>query len=330
MLDLIKTTLDVGLVANKVASDYVFVDYLQRKSVNTKKAQNVDLGVFSTYLAEVNIRMTSNDLQTNPQAWTTITWGLVAGFVKWGLVAGYATSTLNRALSTIKVYSELAYQSNYLPLDEHLRIKNITSFSHKETKRIDENRGLVRRSNKKESATHITEEQAQALKSQPDTPQGRRDAVIMCLLLDHGLRCGELADLSPADFDMKAGVMRFYRSKTDVEQSHKLSADALRVLQSWFASDCASDSPYLLRGSRKGGELTNSGMNEISLTQRVGKLGGLIGLDNLSAHDCRHYWATKWAGRVDVFRLQEAGGWKSLAMPRRYVERAKIANEGMV
>jgi hypothetical protein len=32
---------------------------------------------------------------------------------------------------------------------------------------------------------------------------------------------------------------------------------------------------------------------------------------------------------VDPFRLQEAGGWNSLALPRRYVEAAKIANEGM-
>jgi len=40
--------------------------------------------------------------------------------------------------------------------------------------------------------------------------------------------------------------------------------------------------------------------------------------------------ATHWVGKVDVFRLQEAGGWNSLAMPRRYVERSEVANEGMV
>jgi len=59
-------------------------------------------------------------------------------------------------------------------------------------------------------------------------------------------------------------------------------------------------------------------------------LGKALGVANLSAHDCRHYWATRWAGKVDTFRLQEAGGWNSLAMPRRYVERSKIANDGMV
>ena len=39
-------------------------------------------------------------------------------------------------------------------------------------------------------------------------------------------------------------------------------------------------------------------------------------------------WATAaLAGGSDLLALEEARGWASLAMPRRYVERAKIANE---
>ena len=45
------------------------------------------------------------------------------------------------------------------------------------------------------------------------------------------------------------------------------------------------------------------------LNQRVRVLGQVVGLEGLSAHDCRHYWATTWARKVDVLRLQEAGGW---------------------
>ena len=39
--------------------------------------------------------------------------------------------------------------------------------------------------------------------------------------------------------------------------------------------------------------------------------------------------ATFWADKVDVLRLQEAGGWSSLTMSRRYVEESEIVNEGM-
>ena len=63
--------------------------------------------------------------------------------------------------------------------------------------------------------------------------------------------------------------------------------------------------------------------------ERVRVLGKQISLEGLSARDCRHYWATFWADKVDVLRLQEASGWSSLSMPRRYVEESEIANKGM-
>jgi integrase len=43
--------------------------------------------------------------------------------------------------------------------------------------------------------------QAKVLKSQPDSPQGRRDVLLMCLLLDHGLRVGEAIRLEVVDFN---------------------------------------------------------------------------------------------------------------------------------
>ena len=81
---------------------------------------------------------------------------------------------------------------------------------------------------------------------------------------------------------------------------------------------------------RKDGELGEAGMSERAITARVGVLGRKLGIDGLSAHDCRHYWATKAArSGTDAFALRDAGGWSSLAMPSRYVEAAAIANSGV-
>lgn len=68
-----------------------------------------------------------------------------------------------------------------------------------------------------------------------------------------------------------------------------------------------------------------------AIQHRVAYLGTqLLGVRGLSPHDCRHHWATDAARNgTDRFRLQEAGGWSSLAMPRRYVEAAEIANKGV-
>ena len=60
-------------------------------------------------------------------------------------------------------------------------------------------------------------------------------------------------------------------------------------------------------------------------------LGAAVGLVGLSAHDLRHYWAPRAArSGTPLDRLQDAGGWASPAMPLRYVEAAKIANQGVL
>src|SRR5450432_4859921 len=152
----------------------------------------------------------------------------------------------------------------------------------------------------------------------------------MCLLLDHGLRVGELALLEVTAFDLVAGLMIFERPKVNKVQTHELTPDTLRAARTWFASGDAPALGKLLRGSRKGGKLTEAGMSERAITQRVADLGKGIGVLGLSAHDLRHSWATRAArNKTDAFDLRDAGGWNSLAMPSRYVEAAKIANAGV-
>jgi integrase len=69
-------------------------------------------------------------------------------------------------------------------------------------------------------------------------------------------------------------------------------------------------------------------MTERSITRRVGELGERIGIDNLSAHDLRHSWATRAIRKgTDPFALQQAGGWTSMQTVRKYVDESTIANE---
>jgi integrase len=229
----------------------------------------------------------------------------------------------------VKAYGRLAVKAGALSAEAYAMIRMVAGYSRKEGSHINERRDITRRGRKKAQPVHMDPKQARKLKHQPDTPQGRRDTLLMCLLLDHGLRVGEVARLQVTDIDLKAGEMRFYRPKVDKVQTHKLTADTLRAVQAWFESGDAPAVGYVLRGSRKGGQLTGAGMSKRAITDRVRVLGQSVGLKGVSAHDCRHFWATFWADKVDVLRLQEAGGWSSLAMPRRYVEESQIANEGM-
>lgn len=321
----------LGQVANQAAGSSVFADYRERKAKNTIRRQDADLDLFASFLRSTGAEV--GDLARFPEAWENITWGLVVAFMRWQLAEGYAVPSVNVRLSTIKMYAKLALKAGALDPAQYALIRAVEGYSHKEVKRVDDKRQAAeiptRKGAKKAAAVSLTNTQATALKSFPDTPQGRRDTLMMCLMLDHGLRVGEVAILKVTDFDLMMGELRFYRPKVNIEQTHRLTDDTLKAAKRYFEHD-APASGLLLRCSRKDGSLDQSGMSERAITARVRVLGSKIGVEGLSAHDLRHSWATRAARNgTPVNRLQDAGGWSSPAMPLHYIEVAKVANLGV-
>ena len=302
------------------------------------RRQRDDLATFADYLAAVQFYASTSDeaqrLYSDPTAWSGITYGLIAGFLRWLLQNGYAVGTVNLKLSTVKQYAKLAFQAQALSAEQHALIRTVTGFQFKEHKRVNEQRSAAgtatRKGVKKAEAVSLDKAQVEVLKTQPDTPQGRRDALLMCLLLDHGLRVGELAALEVTAFELAAGLMIFDRPKVNKVQTHELTPDTLRAARAWFASGDAPAIGKLLRGSRRGGRLTEAGMSERAITKRV-----VTWVQRLA---CTAYVPTICAiagqrGRLGTRPTPSTcampGGWNSLAMPSRYVEAAKIANEGV-
>jgi len=321
-----------GQVANRHAAKNLFSDFRARKAANTILRHDNVLALFAGFLAEAGVRDAPKPhaLATEPDAWRGVTWGLVAAFTQWMLRNGYAIGSVNGNLSIVKTYCRLAAQAGAIPAGEWALIRAVMGYRGSEARHIDEGRTQTRTGNKKSAPVPVTKEQAAELKKQPDTtPQGRRDALLMGLLLDLGLRCGEVAGLTVANVNLAEGTLSFYRPKVTKEQTHRLTNGLLRALRSYMTSDAPAIGP-LLRASRKSGELAAAGMSERAITDRVRELGERVGIMGLSAHDCRHYWATRAARNgTPIDRLQDAGGWSSPAMPLRYVEAAAIANEGV-
>lgn len=314
--------------ADRAASSALFAEYRRQLAARTRCAHDQDLARCALYLADVGVAVGA--LAAEPAAWAGFTWGLVEGFKRWMLREGYALATLNRTLATIKSYTRLAAQAGALSAEHAALIAAVKGYGRKQGRNLDADRATTRRSAKKPQAVRLSLAHARALKEQPgDTPQGRRDTLLLCLLLDHGLRVGELAALTVGAIDLAAGTLTFYREKVDLTQTHLLSPATLRAALAYVKNDLAAEaaSSPLLRGSRKGGALSGA-IGIRSIQSRVRLLGEALGLKSLSPHDCRHWWASAAiAGGTDLLALQEVGGWASLTMPRRYVERAKIANE---
>jgi integrase len=342
-----------GQIANKHAAANAFKNYRQELTANSRRAQYGDLAVFEQFLKTIGIVVEGDEtvisesqdekapiFAISPRIWQGITHGLIEAFRNWQLQQGYAIGTINRRLSTVKLYAALACKSGVIESNELILIKSVTGYSNKKARNIDETRessGIPTRllqedrPNKKAENVSIPDADVKTLKTvhDMDKPQGRRDAVLFCLLLDHGLRASEVAGLKVGNIDLDKGLMRFYRQKVDKWQTHKLTADSLWALRAYMTHDAVImlDSP-LLRASKKNGELDHAGLTTRTITRIVQEAGKGIGKPNLSAHDCRHSWASRAAGAgSSPFALQEAGGWNSLAMPRRYVDEKAIANE---
>ena len=330
-----------GQVANGAAARGLFAEYRDRKAANTRRRHDQTLALLARCLGDpqphgagIPGAPSGPALASDPAAWAGMTWGLVALFVAWLLRGGYAIATINGHLSTVKTYARLAMLAGALDRGEHGAILAVKGYRHNEGKHLDElrpvTRGGLEARAKKAEPVPLTPDQAAALRQQPDTPQGRRDGLLLALLLDHGLRVGEVAGLQVTDLDLAAGELRFYRPKVDKIQTHTLTPAARRAARAYIEAGDAPAMGPLLRASQKGGQLTGAGLTVRALTDRVRTLGAAVGLVGLSAHDLRHYWATRAARNgTPLDRLQDAGGWASPAMPLRYVEVAKIANQGV-
>jgi integrase len=275
-------------------------------------------------------------LYENPQAWCGITWGIVEAFRNWQLQQGYAIGSINGRLSTVRTYAKIAARAGAITAQESILIASVEGYTSKEARHIDEKRradGMqTRKGHKKAEAVTIPQDIAEALKQQPNTPQGRRDALIMCLLLDHGLRVSEIAILTCNAVDMKAGTFTFYRPKVNKTQTHTMTADTRRVAGQYLKHDAPADG-ILWRKSHKGTGKLGTQLSEKNatraLTKRVELLGRHAGIDGLSAHDCRHYDATFEARNgTPIDRIMDKFGWNSAAMALRYIESAHIANQG--
>lgn len=354
-----------GQIANRAAANHIFADYHQRRATKTIRTQTAGLlawveylsqvgavgplllqaeqwaaGQFSaeqqeqliTYVEQQNCPLSfvygAYYVQHVPAGWQGVTWGLVEGFVKWLLKRGYSLATVNHRLSTIKVYVRLATKAGLIPPAEQALIRDVHGYGQNEGRQVNAKRKRVRVGYKKENAIVLTAEQARQLKQgHPTTPQGIRDRLLICLLLDLGLRASEVAGLKVENLT-EPGYVVVYRPKTNTTDRMELSGDILRAL--------AAYQPYkrqegaLLRGSLKNEELTDDVMSVRAIGSRIKLLGrDILGIWELSPHDLRHTWATRAAKFSSPFVLRDAGGWSNMQTPSRYVERAKVVNEGI-
>lgn len=326
-----------GIVAERVTRSQKFADYQQMKAKNTQLRQQHDLHLFSTYLAQMQITRTADDLYTDAQAWQGMNAGLLEGFKAWMLKEGYAIGSINIRLATIRKYCELAHVSGVISAQELAMLKLVKGYRYSEGRNIDQDRkdrGLSTRvGTKKTAPTPVSTRQALRLKDEttrPLQPRTRahdklletRDALLMCLMIEHALRVSEVVGLDASSINLEAGTITVYRQKTYTRDTYELMPRTREAAQAYLPL-IDQDGPLFTSYQSK--RITRYGIFE-----RVRLLGKQVGIENLSPHDLRHFWtidAFKNGNGIDL--IQRYGGWNSPAMPLHYARVIGVANKGL-
>jgi integrase len=153
----------------------------------------------------------------------------------------------------------------------------------------------------------------------PDTGfLAKRDALLMCLLLDHGLRVGEVVILTRNQIHLRSRMLTCYRPKVDEPQNDRMTDDTLAAARAYLPMLSAKQESLF-------------GLVIISIQERIRTLGELVGIQGLSPHDCRHSWATRVAShRTPPDRLKQAGGWSNQQTSLRYIKESAIVHDGVI
>lgn len=273
-----------------ISAENVFTTYNQRIAPNTRRRQIADLKVFAVYLNTIGIPTSAMQLAADPQQWANVNSKMVEEFVRWQLQQGYAIGSISVRLTTVKRYCTLATRMGAVNPAVECLIATVHAYTEREGRSLDEERMVTRRGEKKAIALTLTHAQAGQLKSRSaESPQGWRDALLMCLLLDHGLRVSEVAALQRSAIHLEQELLVFHRQRVAAPQTHQLTADTLLTVLMYLAQNNINAGP-LLRASRRGGQLVAGGMSTRAINARVGLLGATVGVPSLSPHDCCHYW----------------------------------------
>lgn len=145
-----------------------------------------------------------------------------------------------------------------------------------------------------------------------------RDAVILAVLYDTGMRATELADCRAVNVDLEHGTILLEQTKGQRPRMVSISPVTCRYIDRYWRRERLHPA-YLVNGTR--GKMTRSGIYQV-----VSGLFEEVGVKGIGAHDLRHTSATHQvlSGEVSESGLMQLMGWKSSAMARRYTEQGRV------
>lgn len=230
-------------------------------------------------------------------------------------------STVNVRLSAMRKLVNEARRNGMLGAEEAANLTDLPNIREKGTR----------------LGNWLTREQAKELLAVPDrsTLKGKRDYVILALLVGCALRRQELAELDVAKIQSREGrwVIADLRGKGGRVRSVAVPVWVKQAIDAWTIAGKIEDG-RLLRAIRKGGKVQGETLTDWSIWSVVEHSAKEIGIERLGAHDLRRTCAKlcrKNGG--DLEQIKFLLGHSSIQTTERYLgsqqELAVAVNDGL-
>lgn len=279
-------------------------------SPNTIRAYEADFAVFEAWCQSVA-------LKPMPARPSTLAWFIEVDAQK------ASPATLSRRLSGIRKVHRL------------FRLENPTDDEEVRTAMRRALRSKLRRPRQAMGLTRDLREEL--IKACPDSLHGKRDRALIALGYDTLCRRAELVGLRVEDLSTDrrnpGATILIRRAKNDVFGNGRfgyVSADALALIQSWL--DAAKISEGWIFRAVRGDRVGKDALNPYTVSRILKVRAEAAGLpaeivDGLTGHSMRVGAAQDMVtSGLDILPIMQAGGWKTMQVVSRYVEKANLAS----
>ena len=227
--------------------------------------------------------------------WHGLTVGDISMIRLW-LGKNYKFSTANRYLSAIRGVLKECWRLKLLTYEEFRVLADIKSFQYEYVK----------------TGRIITEDEFMDMMDVCgyDTI-GDRDAVMLYLLYNTGIRCKEAVNLKVEDFSSENQTL-LVMGKGNKERKVPVSTFVNGILTLWIKKICTKWIYPKMKSSNGKLVILDKPVSTAALSKRVQRCAMLAGLDKITPHDFRHTFITRLLSEnVDLLTVQKIVGHKS-------------------